>query len=222
LKRSAVIVAGGKGLRMQTSLPKQFLEINGTPVLIHTINRFHSAFTGDIAIVLVLPTDQMDYWKQLCAQHAFETPFTIVAGGETRFNSVKNGLSNCADSDVIGVHDGVRPLVSEELIRKCYEQAERGSAIPVTAVNQSMRKQIDGKTVAIDRSNLLNVQTPQCFQGKPLLAAYDSASHTNFTDDATVFEAAGHEIATIEGDATNIKITTPGDIKIAEALITLL
>lgn len=142
---------------MQTSLPKQFLEINGTPVLIHTINRFHSAFTGDIAIVLVLPTDQMDYWKQLCAQHAFETPFTIVAGGETRFNSVKNGLSNCADSDVIGVHDGVRPLVSEELIRKCYEQAERGSAIPVTAVNQSMRKQIDGKN-GRDRS----VKPPQC------------------------------------------------------------
>lgn len=188
----------------------------------HTIDRFHSAFKGDIDIVLVLPSDQLEYWNQLCTQHTFETPFKVANGGDTRFESVQNGLRHCAESDIIGVHDGVRPLTSEDLIRNCYGQAENGSAIPVTAVNQSMRKQIEENTIPIDRSNLLNVQTPQCFQGKLLIEAYSAASHTNFTDDATVFEAAGNKIQTIKGDTTNIKITTPGDIKIAEALIALL
>lgn len=218
--RSAVIVAGGKGLRMQTDIPKQFLELKGKPVLMRTLKQFSKAFHGDIQLVLVLPKDHIAYWENLCKKYAFDIPHTLAMGGATRFDSVKSGLAKCDRATIVGIHDGVRPLVSEELIRTCYKEAEKhGSALPVTAISQSLRKTTPHGNHPVDRTGMMAVQTPQCFDYKMILKAYESASHIDFTDDATLAEAAGHSIHLVDGDATNIKITTQADLKIAEAIL---
>lgn len=229
--RGIIIVAGGKGLRMGTDIPKQFLPVKGKPILMHTIERFHS-FDPSIHIVLVLPKHMQDYWKSLCNEYAFHIPYTLADGGATRFHSVANGLaltdSRCT---LIGVHDGVRPFVSTEVISNCYSTAQQhGTAIPVIDVFETVRhieryENCDEKTeqtlanaqsVTVPRSEYKLVQTPQVFDAQLLRQAYNQPFSDMFTDDASVVEAYGHSITLVEGNRENIKITTPYDIKLAE------
>lgn len=204
---------------MQSDLPKQFMLLLDVPILMHTLERFAMTYE-DIEIVLVLPEDQISLWKSMCVQLDFDIPHTTVVGGETRYDSVKNGLSHCPNEGIVGVHDGVRPLVSPELIEKCYDaSAAHGSALPVLPVAQSLRK-VDGATsTALSREGVVVVQTPQCFDVALLKQCYEAPNDPSFTDDATVFEKAGHAVHLVEGEATNLKITTPADLQIAEALL---
>jgi 2-C-methyl-D-erythritol 4-phosphate cytidylyltransferase len=228
-----IIVAGGKGLRMGADMPKQFLLLSGRPVLMHTLEAFHN-YDSAIHIVLVLPEGQKVYWKNLCADYNFRIAHQVVSGGETRFHSVKNGLlliekqlaaneQGWMDDVLIGVHDGVRPLVGKDLITKAYEQAgfEKG-AFPVVAVTDSLRKlsHSSKKSIPVDRSKYFLVQTPQVFQADVLINAYKQDYNEAFTDDVSVVEAAGicHPVM-IDGSRENIKITTPVDFVIAQTLI---
>ncbi|MEZ4721345.1 MAG: 2-C-methyl-D-erythritol 4-phosphate cytidylyltransferase [Flavobacteriales bacterium] len=221
MKNSIVIVAGGKGSRMNSELPKQFMLLSDVPVLMHTLERFAQAIE-DIHIVLVLPKDHISFWKGLCQQMDFDLHHEVVEGGKERFDSVKNGLTACPNEGVIGVHDGVRPLLTEELILRCYtEAAKYGSALPVVPITQSLRKMDGESSYAVDRKGMLNVQTPQCFGAEQIKAAYNQPFTPAFTDDATVFEAAGNAIHLVDGEETNVKITTQADLKIAEAILGL-
>lgn len=216
-----IIVAGGKGLRMGSDIPKQFLPINGIPVLMRTIRRFRE-YSDNLGIILVLPHFQQDYWRQLCEQYSFAEDYQIADGGETRFHSVKNGLSLVPDGEggVVGVHDGVRPFPSVGVIASCYDEARKsGAAVPATPVIETLRYMdgsLGGKTVP--RSDYRLVQTPQTFSISLLKAAYNQEYTPLFTDDASVVEIYGHEITLVEGNRENIKITTPYDLKIAEML----
>lgn len=221
MKNSVIIVAGGKGSRMNSELPKQFMLLADAPVLMHTMARFAQAM-ADIHIVLVLPKDQISFWKGLCQQLGFDIEHQIAEGGKERFDSVKNGLAVCTVDGVIGIHDGVRPLLSVELILRCYSAAsEHGSALPVVPITQSLRKRDGEKSHAVDRTGMLSVQTPQCFKAEQIKAAYNHPYSQAFTDDATVFEAAGNAMFLVDGEETNIKITTQADLKIAEAIFGL-
>ena len=231
-----VIVAGGKGLRMGSDIPKQFLPIGGKPVLMRTIERFQ-AYSPTLQIILVLPKTQQDYWRQLCGQYDFPLPlpsplpqqggagggsYLLADGGETRFHSVQNGLALIPDDaeGVVGVHDGVRPFPSIEVIRRCYETArEKKAVIPVIPVVETVR-QLEGATsFTVPRDDYRLVQTPQCFDIQLLKAANRQPYNDGFTDDASVVEAYGHPITLVEGNRENIKITTPYDITVAEAII---
>jgi 2-C-methyl-D-erythritol 4-phosphate cytidylyltransferase len=215
----AVIVAGGAGTRMGTAVPKQFLPLAGKPVLYHTISAFLEALPG-VHIILVLPEQQISYAQMVLGSFTEGIDITIVAGGETRFHSVQNGLKDVPEDSIILVHDGVRPLCSPELIRACYQQAlEHGSAIPAIPVADSIRKLNHGGSEPVDRSLLRSIQTPQTFQASVLLHAYQQSYQVSFTDEATVVEAAGGVVDLIDGEKSNIKITTPEDFLIAEALI---
>ena len=222
MKAYAVIVAGGKGLRMGGDVPKQFLPIGGKPVLMHTIEAFRRAL-DDVEIVLVLPAEQHDYWQKLCKDYKFHSPELIAKGGETRFHSVKNGLSLLPNDieAVVGVHDGVRPFVSKETIRRCFAAAAEGKAVvPVVAVVETVRQILpDGKSVTRPRDEYRLVQTPQTFPLALLKEAYQQPFSEAFTDDASVVEALGKDIVMIEGNRENIKITTPSDLRIAESQI---
>ena len=214
-----IIVAGGKGLRMGGDIPKQFLPIGGKPVLMRTIERFR-AYSKEICIILVLPKSQQEYWHQLCKDYHFDVEYLLADGGETRFHSVQNGLKLVPDDaqGVVGVHDGVRPFVSIEVIRNCYEAArEKQAVIPVTPVVETLRHIASQQNVF--RSNYCLVQTPQCFDIQLLKAANQQPYSESFTDDASVVEAYGHEVAMVDGNRENIKITTPFDMKIAETLV---
>ncbi len=217
---AVIIVAGGKGERMGTTLPKQFLPLAGRPILMHTIERFAIALPG-CRIVVVLPHDRQAFWQTLCAEHGFALTHRVCDGGATRFESVRNGLAEIGDAEVIAVHDGVRPLVSPELIRRVVEVAEQsGAAIPVVLPNDSLREmEPEGGSRIVDRSRYRMVQTPQVFLRSVLLAAYRQPYNTAFTDDASVVEYAGGSITLCEGDYANIKITTPTDCLIAEAFM---
>ncbi len=215
---AVIIVAGGKGLRMGGDIPKQFLPIGGRPVLMRTLERFRE-YSAQLLIVLVLPKDQQDYWKELCREYDFAVDYLLADGGETRFHSVKNGLSLIPDDDagVVGVHDGVRPFPAVDVIAACYEKARQtGAALPVTPVVETLRH-ISGKNVL--RSDYMLVQTPQTFDIQLLKAAYHQPYTDAFTDDASVVEAFGHTVSTVEGNRENIKITTPFDLKIAEVMV---
>ncbi len=222
MKAYAVIVAGGKGLRMGGDVPKQFLPIGGKPVLMHTIETFRRAL-DDVEIVLVLPAEQHDYWQKLCKDYKFHSPELIAKGGETRFHSVKNGLALLPNDieAVVGVHDGVRPFVSKETIRRCFAAAAEGKAVvPVVAVVETVRQILpDGKSVTRPRDEYRLVQTPQTFPLALLKEAYQQPFSDAFTDDASVVEALGKDIVMIEGNRENIKITTPSDLRIAESQI---
>ena len=213
----AVIVAGGKGLRMGGDVPKQFLPIDGKPILMHTIEAFRRAIE-DIKIVLVLPTEQQDYWRMLCEEHFFRSPEMIANGGETRFHSVRNGLALLPDyaDAVVGVHDGVRPFVSAETIQRCYNAAAEGKAVvPVVPVVETIRQILpDGRSITRPRDEYRLVQTPQTFPLALLKEAYRQPFSEAFTDDASVVEALGKEITMVEGNRENIKITTPSDLKL--------
>ena len=212
-----IIVAGGKGLRMGGDVPKQFLPINGKPILMHTIEAFRKAI-DDIQIVLVLPADQHDYWLELCKVYHFQSPEQIAQGGETRFHSVRNGLSLLPDDAdaVVGVHDGVRPFVSTETIQRCYAAAAEGKAVvPVVPVVETVRQILpDGSSVTRPRDEYRLVQTPQTFPLALLKEAYRQPFSQAFTDDASVVEALVKEITMIEGNRENIKITTPSDLNV--------
>ena len=216
----ALIVAGGKGLRMGTELPKQFLPIAGRPVLMRTLDAFY-ACNPEIKIILVLPHSQQDFWLELCRKHCFNIPHRIADGGETRFHSVKNGLALVETPALVGVHDGVRPFVSSEVIERCYAEAQiRRAVVPCIGVVETVRHlQAAGGSVTVPRDEYRLVQTPQVFDAALLKAAYEQPYTPLFTDDASVVEAMGVPVALTEGNRENIKITTPFDLKVASALL---
>jgi 2-C-methyl-D-erythritol 4-phosphate cytidylyltransferase len=216
-----IIVAGGKGLRMGSDIPKQFLPIGGKPVLMRTLERFRT-YSDDLQIILVLPEAQQDYWRQLCEKYHFDVEYQLANGGQTRFHSVQNGLALVPDNaeGVVGVHDGVRPFPSIEVIRNCYETArEKKAVIPVIPVVETVRHLENEGSVTVPRSDYRLVQTPQTFDIQLLKAANHQPYNDGFTDDASVVESYGHAITLVEGNRENIKITTPYDMKIAEVLI---
>lgn len=217
----AIIVAGGKGLRMGSDIPKQFLPIGGKPVLMRTLERFRE-YDATLQIILVLPEAQQTYWHQLCEEYHFDVEYTLAKGGQTRFHSVQNGLAKVPDNaiGVVGVHDGVRPFPSVEVIRNCYETARTAKAvIPVIPVVETVRQIFcNGLTRTVPRDEYRLVQTPQTFDIQLLKAANRQPYNDGFTDDASVVESYGHAITLVEGNRENIKITTPYDIIVAEAL----
>ncbi len=217
----AVIVAGGKGLRMGANVPKQFLPVNGLPILMRTIKRFRE-YDNALRIILVLPKEQHEYWNELCKNYHFTDAYAVVEGGDTRFHSVKNGLAAIPDGTegVVGVHDGVRPFPSTDVIRACYETARTAKAvIPVVPVVETLRHIVDGsKTETVARGDYRLVQTPQTFDIQLLKRAYAQPYQDGFTDDASVVESIGQEITLIEGNRENIKITTPFDLRISRVL----
>ena len=218
-KKYVVIVAGGLGLRMGSIVPKQFLPLLGKPILCYAIEAFANAMPG-IHQILVLPSDQVQTAQTLLRSYSNTVDVTIVVGGQTRYHSVQNGLRKVHDDGVVFVHDGVRPLISTDLIVKCYKQAlEKGSAIPVMPVVESIRM-IDGDvSTAVDRDKLRIIQTPQTFRTEIILPAFQQEYDPSFTDEATVVEANGTKVYLIDGMRGNIKITTPEDMTIAETLI---
>jgi 2-C-methyl-D-erythritol 4-phosphate cytidylyltransferase len=231
-----IIVAGGKGLRMGSDIPKQFLPVGGLPVLMHTIKRFR-AYSKQINIILVLPESQQEYWRELCSKYSFNEPHCIANGGQTRFHSVKNGLALVPDAaeGVVGVHDGVRPFASVETISRCFDMAQKTHAVvPVVPVVETLRhlrpKATDGSATdshpdgsgvseTVSRSDYRLVQTPQTFDIQLLKEAYRQQYTDFFTDDASVVESMGKSIALVEGNRENIKITTPFDLAVAEMLV---
>lgn len=218
MKEYVIIVAGGKGLRMGADIPKQFLPIGGKPILMRTLERFRE-FSADLKIILVLPESQQDYWKTLCEQFHFTLTHQLADGGETRFHSVQNGLALIPDDaeGVVGVHDGVRPFPSIEVIRNCYETARKKKAvIPVIPVVETLMHMGQGN---VPREEYRLVQTPQVFDIHLLKKAFTQTYSSHFTDDASVVMAYGGNVAVVEGNRENIKITTPFDMTIAEALL---
>lgn len=215
---NVIIVAGGKGLRMGSDLPKQFITIGGKPVLMHTIEAFYN-FDQDINIILVLPLSHQNYWQELCEKYNFKINHTIANGGQTRFHSVKNGLSIVKEG-IVGVQDGVRPFASKEMIQRCFDAAEKYQAvIPVIDSTDSLREMVDDeKSKIVDRSKIRLVQTPQVFHFETLKEAYQTDFKETFTDDASVVESMGIGIHLVKGEVTNIKITTPLDLKIGEVI----
>lgn len=218
MTRYALIVAGGKGLRMGGELPKQFIPVGGKPVLMRTMEAFYDS-DSEIQIILVLPHSQQDYWRQLCREFRFSLPHVIADGGETRFHSVKNGLALVKTPALVGVHDGVRPFVSPEVIARCYKlAAEKKAVVPVIEVVDTVRRLTGDGSVTVNRDDYRLVQTPQVFDAELLKKAYGQAYTSRFTDDASVVEASGGSVFLTEGNKENIKITTPFDLKIATVL----
>ena len=222
-----IVVAGGSGTRMGAAMPKQFLPLDGRPILLRTLERFVEAVPG-IHIITVLPKDHIEYWKELCIRYSFTTAQRLVPGGITRFHSVKNALAKVPEGALVAVHDGVRPLVSVRLIREMFAQMDRCRAlIPVTPVTDTLKllaKTEDGRLQtksgpAPDRSCLYGAQTPQLFHSEDLLAAYAQAFDTAFTDDASVVAKAGVPLSWTEGERLNLKITCPEDLILAEAIL---
>ena len=218
MEKFALIVAGGNGSRMGTETPKQFLTLAGKPILMRTIEKF-SQYNSSIRIFLVLPSDEFEHWEKLCKKYDFEIQHKLVKGGDSRFLSVKNGLSQIPNTGIVFIHDGVRPLVSIKTLSLCEEMAKtEGNALPVTRVNQSLR--IIGKdgSHAVDRSFYRQIQTPQTFRTELIKRAYFSIDDNDFTDDGSVFETLDKKINLVEGNSENIKITNPVDLKLAETL----
>ena len=221
MEKYVIIVAGGKGLRMGGDIPKQFVPINGMPVLMRTIEAFY-AYDSQINIILVLPSAHQAYWKELCEEYHFSIPYQLANGGETRFHSVKNGLALIPSTGgVVGVHDGVRPFVAQSVIKECYEQAVQLQAVvPVTEVVETVRYiREDGGSETVPRDRYKLVQTPQVFTIDLLKKAYAQEYIPLFTDDASVVEHCGATVHWVKGDRENIKLTTPFDLKVAEALL---
>jgi 2-C-methyl-D-erythritol 4-phosphate cytidylyltransferase len=219
MKKFAVIVAGGSGLRMGAAMPKQFLLLQGRPVLWHTLNTFLRSYE-DLQIILVLPKANLSEGESLRKNLHAEQRIVITEGGDTRFQSVKNGLQLVKEESIVFVHDGVRSLVTEELIHRCYEQAViKGSAIPVVTATDSIRIMEDEDHYVMNRNNVRIVQTPQTFQSKILLPAFEQSYDESFTDEATVVESSGENVYLIEGEYDNIKITRPVDLLIAEKIL---
>lgn len=215
----AIIVGGGAGLRMGHQIPKQFLPLNGKPVLMHTLCAFHkSGFRPEI--ILVLNQNQHAYWQQLCVEHNFTVPHRLIDGGEQRFHSVRNGLMAIRTDGIVAVHDGVRPLASARLIDTAYEKALlNGNAIAAVGASDTIRYTNPNGTEVLDRNKIMLVQTPQTFQLEQLRKAYQQHYSSSFTDDASVVEKAGFQINLLEGERHNFKITFPEDLELASFLI---
>ncbi len=217
--RFAIIVAGGSGVRMGADIPKQFLPLNGLPILMHTLKVFHSLANTPI-IYLVLPKSEHLRWQQLCQEHSFSISHSVVAGGDTRFQSVKNGLDSIDGSGLVAIHDGVRPLVTAELIEKCYTQAQAyGNAIPALQPVETIRLGSITQSKLIKRDECWLVQTPQVFDVETIKKCYKIHWKAIFTDDASVAEHGGVSIRMVEGEKQNIKITTPADIMVAQSIL---
>jgi len=217
-----VIVAGSSGKRMGAEVPKQFLELAGRPVLMHTIERF-KAFNEAVEIITVLPEDQLRHWLYLQEKHSFSIPQTLVKGGTARFYSVRNGLKFVNSPGIVAIHDGVRPFVSDATIKRCFETAEKkGNAIPAVTVAESLRIVTDTGNHPINRLQVRQIQTPQVFSAELLKKAYNQCYRPEFTDDATVLESAGEVINLVEGNRENIKITTPEDLLISRAFLSVI
>jgi 2-C-methyl-D-erythritol 4-phosphate cytidylyltransferase len=217
----AIIVAGGSGSRMLSVLPKQFLLLNGTPVLMHTMLAFHHSHSQP-HIILVLPAHFHAHWAQLCITHGFTVPHQLVNGGETRFHSVKNGLDTISGKpdSLVAIHDAVRPLISCEIIDASYQYAAKhGNAVTAVKSRDSVRQLKNETTVALNRDEIYLIQTPQTFKSAQLKEAYQQPYNVKFTDDAGVVEETGVKINLIEGDHQNIKITFPEDIAVAELFL---
>jgi len=219
LHRYLIVVAGGKGVRMGASIPKQFLLLAGKPLIFQTINRF-LAYDHGMELIVVLPRDNISLWKELCIKHGFDHEHKVVTGGDERYDSVKNGLSLVRQKSLVAVHDAVRPLISRETIERCFDMAEKkGNAVPFIRPSESVREIVSDKSNrALRRDNIALIQTPQVFRSETLLSAYGNPYQPDFTDDASVIEAAGHKINLVEGNFENIKITTAEDLITAEAL----
>lgn len=201
--------------------PKQFLLLAGRPVLMHTLKRWDES-SAHGSLVLVLPDEYISEWTQLCLDFKFTVQHTVVAGGTTRFHSVLNGLAFCPGQGLVAIHDGVRPFASVRLIEQCFGAAAlHGASIPVGAITSSLRQLHEHGSAAVNRANYRTVQTPQCFDLELIKQAYDQAVRHDFTDDAAVAESAGHYIALVEGETTNIKLTEPFDMAVAEAILAI-
>lgn len=219
MKEYALIVAGGKGTRIKSKLPKQFLELCGRPVLLHTLDAFYR-YSQDIRIILVLPEDDFETWKLICARFNFSKPVTLQKGGDTRFQSVRNGLRLIEGDGLVAIHDGVRPLVSENIIGASFQLAAvHQSAVAAVRLKESIRFTDQNNTTAADRSRYRLIQTPQTFDVQLIKKSYETKEDESLTDDASVAERAGHAISLFEGSYENIKITTAEDLVMAEALL---
>ena len=219
MTRQAIIVAGGRGTRMNNEVPKQFLPLCGKPIVMHTLETFYN-FDPHIEIILVLPEHLMVYWQNLCVEHQFDIPHHIVAGGQERFYSVKNGLVFAKPNALIAIHDGVRPFVSHSTLERCFRQAKlQGNAIPAMPLVDSIREIKLNESQIVDRTKLRAIQTPQVFQSQIITKAFEQPFSPTFTDDASVVEAFGEKIHLVEGNVENIKLTTPFDLLIGEALL---
>lgn len=220
VEEHVIIVAGGTGSRMKNKLPKQFIVLNGKPIILHTINRFLS-YNKQINIVIALQRQYFEYWKNLCKTYNFERKHQVVEAGEERYFTVKNALEVVSSSDgIVAIHDAVRPMVSVKTISLCFEKAKaKNNCIPTVPLFDSIRKITTRKTKALNRNNYVAVQTPQCFGVDKIIQAYQQPYKKSFTDDASVYEAFGEKIFTIEGNFENRKITTPTDLFLAECLL---
>lgn len=221
LMRTTIITAGGIGKRMNSDVPKQFLPLGGTPILMHAIQRFYD-FDNSIEILVTLPKDWWSYWNDLCEKHDFQIPVQLIEGGKERYHSVQKAV-RVAKGEIIAVHDGVRPLVSKPTIQEAFQLAEeKGSGIPVVPLKESIRKKSKDGNEAVYRKEYVLVHTPQCFRSEWLKEAYNQSYSKEFTDDASVVEKLGKSIQLSESNEENIKITTPNDLKIAELFLDLL
>jgi len=219
MRKYVIIVAGGSGQRMKSDIPKQFLLLKNKPVLMHSIEAFFT-YDNEINIILTLPEIHVEYWRSLCLKFDFKIDHQIVVGGKTRFHSVKNGINAISKSDLIAVHDGVRPLIDISTIEKCFNVAtEKGNAIPVTDIPESIREINDKSNKSVNRENFKIVQTPQVFKSEILIKAYKQEFKEYFTDDASLLDEMGEKLNLVEGNRENIKITTQSDLVIAEALL---
>ncbi len=219
MKKYIIIVAGGTGSRMKSDVPKQFILLQGKPILMRTIERFTHSFP-DIQIIVVLNAQYRDEWKSLCEKHQFNIEHTITEGGQTRFHSVKNGLALVPDNCVVGIHDAARPLVSYKTIITAFNTAEEtGNATPAVPLTESIRFLENGENKAVDRNKYSIIQTPQCFHSSDLKQAFMQEYQSTFTDDASVLESIGKKINLIEGNKENIKITSPQDLMLAELIL---
>ncbi len=215
----AIIVAGGKGTRIKSALPKQFLPLFGKPILMHTLEAFY-AYSPSIRIILVLPEDDFETWEKLCSEYKFQRPYVLQKGGDSRFQSVRNGLDLLSGDGLVAIHDGVRPLVSKDIIGASFRiAAVHHSAVAAVRLKESIRLTDKDTTRAVDRSMYRLIQTPQTFDLATIKSAYNTREDSELTDDASVAERAGVKISLFEGSYENIKITTPEDLVVAEALM---
>jgi len=218
-REHAIIVAGGKGTRIRHTLPKQFIEVAGKPILFHTLEAFRR-YSASLHIVLVLPADDLKIWDDLVTRYSFSIPVTLQTGGETRFQSVKRGLEKITGQGLVAIHDGVRPLVSEDIIGASFRLAAvHGTAVAAVRLKESIRETDQDTTRAVDRSKFRMIQTPQTFDVDLIKKAYEHLEEPSMTDDASVAEQAGLPISLFEGSYENIKITTEEDLIVAEALL---
>lgn len=216
---AVVVVAGGSGRRIGGAIPKQYLDLNGKAVIIHTLERFY-LYDPQIKIILVLANDHRRFWDGICSIFEATDAIELVPGGETRYDSVKNGLQNISEGCIVGIHDAVRPLVSLETINRCYSAArETGSGIPVMEMEDSVRMISKGGSENLARENLRRVQTPQVFRSELILEAYERVYNSSFTDDASVYESVHGGVTLVQGNPENIKITKAIDLELASLII---